>query len=69
MAGRGDKGLLVTTGSFTRDAVAESSRDRAPPIELIDGDRLADLLKEFSLGVSTHMVEEVEVQEAFFDDI
>jgi restriction endonuclease Mrr len=36
---------------------------------LIDGDRLSDLLKEFSLGVSTHMVEEVEVHEAFFDDI
>lgn len=69
MAGRGDKGLLVTTGSFTRDAIAESSRDGAPPIELIDGDRLSDLLKEFSLGVSTHMVEEVEVHEAFFDDI
>jgi restriction system protein len=61
--------LLVTTGSFTRDAIAESSRDGAPPIELIDGDRLSDLLKEFSLGVSTHMVEEVEVHEAFFDDI
>lgn len=69
MAGRGDKGLLITTGSYTRDAVAESSRDGAPPIELIDGDRLADLLKEYSLGVSTQMVEQVEVHEGFFDDI
>lgn len=69
MAGRGDKGLLITTGSYTRDAVAESSRDGAPPIELIDGDRLADLLKEYGLGVSTRMVEEVEVHEDFFDDI
>ena len=51
MAGRGEKGLLITTGSFTRDAQAEATRDGAPPVELIDGDRLCDLLKEFRLGV------------------
>lgn len=69
LAGRGDKGLLITTGSFTRDAIAESSRGGAPPIELIDGDRLGDRLKEYSLGVSTQMVEEVQVHEDFFDSI
>jgi hypothetical protein len=36
MAGRGEKGLLITTGSFTRDAQAEATRDGAPPVELID---------------------------------
>ena len=51
MAGRGEKGLLITTGSFTRDAQAEASRDAAPPVELIDGDRLCDLLREYGLGV------------------
>lgn len=40
MAGRGERGLLITTGSFTRDARREASRDGAPPVELIDGDRL-----------------------------
>ena len=30
MAGRGEKGLLVTTGTFTRSAREESSRDGAP---------------------------------------
>jgi hypothetical protein len=29
----------------------EATRDGAPPVELIDGDRLCDLLKEFRLGV------------------
>lgn len=38
-------------------------------IELIDGHRLADLLTEYSLGVSTHMVEEVQVHEDFFNEI
>jgi restriction system protein len=30
MAGRGREGLLITTGSFTRDAQAEGTRDGAP---------------------------------------
>ena len=45
MAGRGEKGLLITTGTFTNDARAESRRDGAPPIDLIDGDRLCELLE------------------------
>lgn len=46
MAGRGDKGLLITTGTFSADAKKEATRDGAPPIDLIDGDRLCDLLKK-----------------------
>jgi restriction system protein len=69
MAGRGEKGLLMTTGSFTRDAQREASRDGAPPIELIDGQRLAQLLKEHGLGVRvrTEVVEHVELVIDFFD--
>ncbi len=66
MAGRGDKGLLITTGSFTSDARDESTRDGAPPIDLIDGDRLCDLLKEYRLGVTSRQVEEVEVDAEYF---
>jgi restriction system protein len=70
MVGRGEKGLLITTGTFTRDAQNEATRDGAPPVELIDGDRLCDLLKEYSLGVEvTERVEEViTVLPGFFDD-
>jgi Restriction endonuclease len=49
MAGRGDKGLLITTGTFTAEAKKEATRDGAPPIDLIDGDRLCDLLKRYDL--------------------
>jgi restriction system protein len=68
MAGRGDKGLLITTGTFTSDAKKEATRDGAPPIDLIDGERLCDLLKEHGLGVRTMLrqVEEVEVDGDFF---
>jgi len=48
VTGRGDKGLLITTGNFTADAKQEATRDGAPPVDLIDGDRLCDLLKSTS---------------------
>jgi restriction system protein len=71
MAGRGDKGLLITTGSFTSDAKKEATRDGAPPIDLIDGDRLCDLLKKYDLGVrtTTRTVEDVTIDAAFFGEI
>ena len=67
MAGRGEKGLLVTTGTFTRSAREESSRDGAPPVELIDGDDLCYLLKEYELGVQTRVrqVEDVDIDPSF----
>ena len=57
MVGRADKGLLVTTGNFSKDAVREATRDGAPAIDLIDGDQLVDKLKELELGVYTKVVE------------
>lgn len=57
MVGRADKGLLITTGNFTRDAMQEATRDGADPIDLVDGDKLLDLLKELGLGVQTKRVE------------
>jgi restriction system protein len=71
MAGRGDKGLLITTGTFTADAKKEATRDGAPPIDLIDGDRLCDLLKTYDLGVhtTTRTVEDVTIDITFFTDM
>lgn len=71
MSGRGDKGLLITTGSFTADAKSEATRDGAAPIDLIDGDRLCDLLKTYELGVrrTIREVEDVRVVPEFFDDL
>lgn len=69
MAGRGEKGLLVTTGTFTSKARSESSRDGAPPVELIDGDELCELLTGFDLGVRTRVrqVEDVDLDPDFFE--
>jgi len=69
MMGRTDKGLLITTGSFTADARREATRDGAPPIDLIDGTQLCDLLKDLKLGVSTRLVEEVDIDPGWFGSI
>lgn len=66
MQGRADKGIFITTGNFTRDARKEATRDGAPPLDLIDGELLCEKLKEFSLGVNTKIVEEVEIDKTFF---
>jgi restriction system protein len=57
MVGRADKGLLITTGAFTKDAIKESTRDGAPAIDLVDGDQLVEKLKQLSLGVATKKIE------------
>lgn len=53
MTGRGDRGLLITTGTYTASAQAEATRDGAPPIDLIDGDALAELLREHEIGLTS----------------
>ena len=68
MVGRADKGLLITTGSFTADARREAQRDGTPPMDLIDGEALVQKLKELELGVTvTQRIEEdVAVHREFF---
>ncbi len=69
MQGRADKGLVITTGSFTREAIKEATRDGAPPIDLIDGELLCEKLKELKLGIETKLTESVEVKKEWFDKL
>lgn len=69
MQGRTDKGLFITTGTFTREAVKEATRDGAPPIDLIDGEQLVQRLKELGLGVKIQMVESVDIDSDWFAKI
>jgi len=71
MVGRADKGLLITTGTFTKDAVREATRDGAPAIDLVDGEQFLDKLKELGLGVKTRKVEleEVSIDREWFASI
>lgn len=67
--GRADKGLFITTGHFTSQASDEATRDGAIAIDLIDGDRLCDLLKENALGVETEMIEKITIRTEWFGNI
>lgn len=69
MVGRADKGLIITTGTFTAEARKEATRDGAPAIDLIDGEALCHLLKERRLGVAIELVEHVSIDERFFSSI
>lgn len=69
MVGRTDRGLVITTGTFTRDARHEATRDGAPPIDLVDGDQLLDKLKELRLGVRVQLVEDISVDTNWFEEI
>jgi restriction system protein len=66
MGGRADKGIIITTGTFTAEARKEASRDGVPPIELIDGEKLVDMLEKLELGLKP--VKTYEVVHSFFKD-
>jgi restriction system protein len=66
MVGRADKGIIITTGTFTSEAAKEARRDGAPPIELVDGEILVEMFERLGLGVRPKTV--YEVDESFFQD-
>jgi restriction system protein len=61
-----EKGIIITTGTFTAEARREATRDGAPPVEVIDGDKLVDMLERFELGL--HPVTTYEIDGASFNE-
>lgn len=49
--GRAERGILLTTGTFTKLASKEAARENAVAIELVDIDRLIELIIREKLGV------------------
>jgi restriction system protein len=66
MMGRADKGIIITTGSFTAEARREAIRDGVPPIELVDGTKLVDMLEQLELGLKPRRA--FELDDRFFDE-
>jgi restriction system protein len=66
MAGRTDKGIFITTSSFTADARKEALREGVTPIELVDGQQLVAMLEDLELGLIPRKV--FEIDQKFFDE-
>lgn len=66
MQGRADKGIILTTGTFTIEAKKEARRDGAPPIELVDGDDLVKLFENLEFGLRPRKT--YDIDEKFFDE-
>lgn len=66
MLGRADKGIILTTGNFTQDARREARRDGAPPVELVDGDKLVEMFEKLELGLIPRIT--FDVDQKFFDE-
>jgi restriction system protein len=66
MIGRADKGIIITTGTFTLDAKKEARRDGVPPIELVAGEDLIHLFEDLQLGLLPRKT--FEIDRKFFDE-
>ena len=66
MAGRADKGIMMTTGTFTVEAKKEARRDGAAPIELVAGEDLVKLFEDLELGLLPRKTFEIDGK--FFDE-
>lgn len=56
MLGRAEKGIIITTGHFTTEAIKEATRDGAPQIELVDGEKLVKMFEKAELGLKAKVV-------------
>lgn len=69
MSGDTSKGVFVTTSSFDASA-AEKAKEAHHKIILIDGNKLVDLMYEFSVGLEVESTYEVKkLDEDFFEGI
>jgi restriction system protein len=69
MIGRAEKGIIITTGSFSQEAIKEANREGAPKVELVDGEKLIEMFKKVELGVRPKTIYEIDLRffEPFFE--
>ncbi|RYX82554.1 restriction endonuclease [bacterium] len=65
MLGRAEKGIIITTGMFSQDAIREANREGAPKVELVDGEKIVKMFQKVQLGVKPKTIYEVDL--AFFE--
>lgn len=62
-----EKGVLITTGSFTQEAKEEATSPGKRVIDLMDGEELINKLAEYGIGLNE--VKSYEIDEDFFNSL
>lgn len=60
MLGRAEKGIIITTSTFSNAAIKEANREGAPQVELVDGEKLVEMFERAELGVKSRTVYDVD---------
>lgn len=61
------RGTIITLGKFAQGAKDVAIYQGAPPLTLIDGDKLMELLVKYGVGVKRRSVTLIEVDESIFE--
>ncbi len=61
------RGLIITTSSFTKAAIEEAKAPNKMPVSLIDGNKLVDLLIDNEIGIKIEQVSIISLKSEFFE--
>jgi len=62
------RGLIITTSNFTRDAINESKATNKMPVALVNGQKLIDLLFKYKVGVKEDIVSVFSIDSELFEN-
>ncbi len=62
------RGLVISTSDFTKDAIRESKAPNKMPVSLINGDKLLSLLIKFGVGIKTEKVSLYSIDNEYFEN-
>ena len=62
-----EKGVLITTGSFSKAAIEEATKPGKKQIDLVDGEALISKIAEYGIGVRE--VTTYEIDESYFQNV
>lgn len=62
------RGLIITTSDFTKDAINESKAINKMPVSLVNGEKLIDLLFKYKVGVKEETVSVFSIDSELFEN-
>jgi len=63
------RGLIITTSDFTKDAIAEAKAPNKMPVALVNGEKLVSLLIKHEVGVKVENVALYAINNQYFENV